>query len=59
MITVDLKKKILVDLAPFTLEGYFSSADPSALSNYLNVAPERGVAGSVARRGEETEDGGE
>ncbi|KQK23384.1 uncharacterized protein LOC100834379 isoform X2 [Brachypodium distachyon] len=40
MITVDLKKKILVDLAPFTLEGYFSSADPSALSNYLNVAPD-------------------
>ncbi|CAM0871534.1 unnamed protein product [Alopecurus aequalis] len=39
LVTVDLKKKILVELAPFSLEGYFSSAHPSELSSYLNTAP--------------------
>ncbi|EMS49969.1 hypothetical protein TRIUR3_03832 [Triticum urartu] len=39
LITVDLKKKILVELAPFPLEGYYSPAHPSELSNYLNVTP--------------------
>lgn len=39
LIAVDLKKKILVDLAPFSIEGYFSSAHPSELSSYLNIAP--------------------
>uniref|UniRef100_A0ACD5WSH4 Uncharacterized protein n=1 Tax=Avena sativa TaxID=4498 RepID=A0ACD5WSH4_AVESA len=39
LVTVDLKKKILVELAPFSLEGYFSTAHPSELSSYLNTAP--------------------
>ena len=39
LISVDLKKKILVELAPFSLQGYFKPANPSALSKYLNVAP--------------------
>ncbi|KAM0860633.1 hypothetical protein ACQ4PT_046408 [Festuca glaucescens] len=39
LISVDLKKKILVELAPFSLQGYFASAQPSELSNYLNRAP--------------------
>jgi hypothetical protein len=39
LISVDLKKKILVEFAPFTLQGYFQPAHPSVLSNYLNIAP--------------------
>ncbi|KAF7041094.1 hypothetical protein CFC21_050925 [Triticum aestivum] len=39
MIAVDLKKKMLVDLAPFPLKGYFTSAHPSGLSKYLNITP--------------------
>jgi hypothetical protein len=39
LISVDLKKKILVELAPFSLKGYFAPAQPSELSNYLNSAP--------------------
>lgn len=38
LITVDMKEKVLVDLAPFSLEGYFSSAHPSELSSYLKTA---------------------
>ncbi|XP_044979586.1 uncharacterized protein LOC123447082 [Hordeum vulgare subsp. vulgare] len=39
LIGVDLKKKTLVDLATFSLEEYFTSVHPSALSKYLNIAP--------------------
>ncbi|KAM0860632.1 hypothetical protein ACQ4PT_046407 [Festuca glaucescens] len=39
LISVDLKKKILVQMAPFSLQGYFGPAQPSELSNYLSIAP--------------------
>jgi hypothetical protein len=39
LISVDLKKKILVEVAPFSLQGYFAPAQPSELSSYLNRAP--------------------
>ncbi|XP_047083699.1 uncharacterized protein LOC124694800 [Lolium rigidum] len=39
LISVDLKKKILVELAPFSLQGYFDPAQPSELSNYLSIGP--------------------
>uniref|UniRef100_A0ACD5TUU3 Uncharacterized protein n=1 Tax=Avena sativa TaxID=4498 RepID=A0ACD5TUU3_AVESA len=39
LISVDLRKKMLVELAPFPLQGYFDLAHPSILSKYLNIAP--------------------
>jgi hypothetical protein len=38
LITVDQKMKKLVELAPFSIRGYFSPAYPSQLSKYLNRA---------------------
>ena len=38
LITVDLKRKKVIELAPFSVKGYFSPAYPSQLSKYLNRA---------------------
>ncbi|CAM0871532.1 unnamed protein product [Alopecurus aequalis] len=53
LISVDLKKKTLVESAPFSLQGYFQPAHPSELSKYLNIAPGLGLSVKASTKDED------